>query len=184
MSRPRCLYNCTIVLTVLASSTICVGLASAQSLDNAECNIQVNGIDLIVGRCIVTEEAGTLRFTSTDIRTTDSSGLPKVRLELVLDGETGNLSYAGYNTENMSRFADLSLDGLNSSLTDVGGCVETRSFRLCYELASGSSTSPSLRNIFEAASEVQRQSVQEALQTGGYYQGAIDGKWGPRLQTH
>ena len=154
----------------------------AQTTVNAECDIQLNGIDLITGSCMVVEKDGELQISSAALQSDNTSGLPKARVNLLLSDNKKDVILATYNTDNMSRFADISLNGLKANLSERGGCIETGSLNLCYRMDAGAATQTNIRDVFDAASTEQRKSMQGVLKEFGYYQENIDGAWGENTE--
>lgn len=165
-------------LLVYVSLIVTPSSLLAEGFTNAKCDVRLNGSDFIVGRCSVqTEDPGTIELGSA--KTDPVSGFSTSRLKTFLSEEANDVEYVGYNTSDMSRFADISLEGITGDITEAGGCLQSPAFKACFALDGAASGDVSAEDIFSAASNGTRQAAQQKLQEYGYYQGAIDGEWGP-----
>lgn len=117
--------QCVIVFSL--AILLSIKAVQAQGFSKADCEIRVNGVDLIVGSCKI--EVGEYDFVRIESDKISETGRPVGVVELAYDaGEIFAVNYASYS---MSRMATLAVDSLSGSLLANGGCISSKEISLC-----------------------------------------------------
>lgn len=154
-------------------------VAVAFAAELATCDVVYDGSPILAGDCLVARSADELTLSSIQLKGGGTNAVPETQVKFWLDAS--GISYAGFYTGDMSRFADVFMSDGSNQKAIVDGCFEHNKLRACF--SSEPDTSSVAEEVFRSADVSQRVRLQQFMAEYGYYQGEIDGLWGPKMAS-